>query len=112
MLPITSYLAQNTHAGGGEANLVLPDLRSGSVSFLGMTGASLLQLGLLVCAVGLVFGLICYSQLKRLPVHKAMLEISELIYETCKTYLATQLKFILLLELFIGTIMVIYFGWF
>ena len=93
---------------GGEANLVLPDLAS--QSFLGMTGRELLMIGLLVCLGGLIFGLLSYQQLKRLPVHRAMREISELIYETCKTYLYTQARFILLLELFIGAIMVIYFG--
>jgi K(+)-stimulated pyrophosphate-energized sodium pump len=91
-----------------EANLVLPDL--GSVQFLGMGGDRLLMGGLVVCVLGLLFGVMMYSQLKNLPVHRSMLEISDLIYETCKTYLVTQGKFILLLELFIGAIMVVYFG--
>jgi K(+)-stimulated pyrophosphate-energized sodium pump len=91
-----------------EADLVLPDL--GSVNFLGMSGDRLLMGGLVVCVFGLLFGLVMYMQLKKLPVHRSMLEISELIYETCKTYLITQGKFILLLELFIGAIMVVYFG--
>src|SRR5713226_3253210 len=95
-------------ARADEARLILPDLDS--VQFLGMTGRHLLLLGLVVCALGLVFGLTIFRQLKRLPVHRSMLEVSELIYETCKTYLLTQGKFILLLEVFIGTIMVIYFG--
>jgi K(+)-stimulated pyrophosphate-energized sodium pump len=98
---------------GGEANLVLPDLgNKADFELYGMSGHDLLQLGLVVCVLGMIFGLVIYQQLRKLPVHKAMLEISELIYETCKTYLATQIKFILLLELFIGTIMVAYFGWF
>ncbi len=97
------------HEGGGEATLVLPDL--GSVNFLGATpGSTLLSAGLVVCLLGLVFGLVIYRQLKNLPVHKSMREISELIYETCKTYLITQGKFILLLEVFIGLIMIFYFG--
>jgi K(+)-stimulated pyrophosphate-energized sodium pump len=91
-----------------EAELVLPDL--GSVQFLGMSGHNLLLGGLLVCILGLMFGVVMYSQLKNLPVHRSMREISELIYETCKTYLVTQGKFILLLELFIGAIMIVYFG--
>src|SRR5258707_11772848 len=99
--------AHATHAGG-EANLILPDLSS--AQFLGMDGRSLLMSGLAVCVLGLVFGLVIYGQLKRMPVHKSMLEISELIYETCKTYLITQGKFILMLWVFIGTIMVVYFG--
>ena len=94
--------------GGGEANLVLPDL--GSVSFQGVNGRTLLMGGLAVCVLGLVFGLVIYNQLKNLPVHRSMLEISELIYETCKTYLVTQGKFILLLWVFIGVISAVYFG--
>jgi K(+)-stimulated pyrophosphate-energized sodium pump len=93
---------------GGEANLILPDL--GRVNFQGINGRTLLMGGLGVCVLGLVFGLVIYRQLKNLPVHRSMLEISELIYETCKTYLVTQGKFILLLEVFIGTIMIFYFG--
>src|SRR5215212_10177147 len=94
---------------GGEASLVLPDL--GSVNFMGSTpGSTLLSIGIVVCLLGLGFGLVIYRQLKNLPVHKSMREISELIYETCKTYLVTQGKFILLLEVFIGVIMVFYFG--
>jgi K(+)-stimulated pyrophosphate-energized sodium pump len=95
------------HAGG-EANLILPDL--GQVDFLGMSGRSLLTIGLGVSLIGLVFGMVIFFQLRNLPVHRSMHEISELIYETCKTYLITQGKFILLLELFIGVIMVFYFG--
>ena len=94
--------------GGGEANLVLPDLSQ--VDFVGVNGRSLLFGGLAVCVLGLLFGLMVFTQTRNLPVHPAMLEISELIYETCKTYLITQGKFILLLEVFIGVIMVFYFG--
>jgi K(+)-stimulated pyrophosphate-energized sodium pump len=96
------------HQPGGEANLVIPDLNS--VHFLGMGGKTLLMWGLLVCGAGLVFALIIYSRLKRMPVHSSMLEISELIYETCKTYLITQGKFIMLLWVFIGVIAAVYFG--
>src|SRR5262245_38698105 len=95
------------HAGGGEASLIIPDL--GQVPVGGMNGRVLLLAGLGVCVLGLVFGLTMYSQIRRLPVHAAMREISELIYETCKTYLITQGKFILLLQVFIGAIMVLYF---
>ena len=94
---------------GGEANLVLPDL-SQVTFFGGMDGHTLLLTGLVVCVLGLVFGLAIYMNLKKLPVHRAMREISELIYETCKTYLITQGKFILILEIFIGIIIVLYFG--
>src|SRR5262249_41776868 len=78
--------------------------------FLGVEGHRLLLIGLLFCFLGLVFGLVIYIQLKNLPVHRAMREISELIYETCKTYLITQGKFILILWIFIAVIVVAYFG--
>jgi K(+)-stimulated pyrophosphate-energized sodium pump len=98
--------AQPAHKS--EAELELPDL--GSQTFMGgINGRTLLIAGLGVCVLGLLFGLVIYSQLKNMPVHSSMREISELIYETCQTYLITQGKFILLLELFIGAIMVVYF---
>jgi K(+)-stimulated pyrophosphate-energized sodium pump len=93
---------------GGEAALKLPDLSS--VSFLGVDGHTLLLVGLVFCFLGLMFGLAIYIQLKNLPVHRAMREISELIYETCKTYLTTQGKFIMILWVFIAVIVVAYFG--
>ena len=91
-----------------EATLVLPDLAS--VQFMGMTGKSLLMGGLIVCILGMVFGLTIYNQLKNMQVHRSMREISELIYETCKTYLETQGRFIALLWVFIAAIMAVYFG--
>ncbi len=95
------------HAGG-EANLILPDLST--ESFKGINARTLLMGGLAVCLLGLAFGMVIFTRLKNLPVHRSMLEVSELIYETCKTYLITQGKFILILELFIGVIMIFYFG--
>jgi K(+)-stimulated pyrophosphate-energized sodium pump len=93
---------------GGEVNLVLPDLAQ--VNFLGGTsGRTLLMAGLAVCALGLGFGLAIYTQLKNMAVHQSMREISELIYETCKTYLVTQGKFLMLLWVFIGVIITFYF---
>src|SRR5277367_3130547 len=92
----------------GEANLKLPDLSS--VQFMGVNGHRLLLWGILFCVLGLAFGLFIYTRLKNMPVHRSMREISELIYETCKTYLFTQGKFLLVLELFIGAIIVLYFG--
>src|SRR6266508_1489482 len=94
--------------GGGEASLILPDLSS--ESFLGVSGHSLLLAGLVVCGLGLLFGLVVAKQLKALPVHRSMLEISELIYETAKTYLVTQGKFIAFLWGFIALVIVAYFG--
>src|SRR5450432_477764 len=95
---------------GGEAALKLPDLST--VSFLGgIDGHRLLMIGLIFCVLGLLFGLAIYMRLKNLPVHSSMREISELIYETCKTYLVTQGKFILFLWAFIAVIIAAYFGW-
>jgi len=102
-----SPVAVQPHAGG-EANLVMPDLNI--VDFQGVNGRTLLTAGLGVCLIGLAFGMVIFYHLKNLPVHRSMLEISELIYETCKTYLITQGKFILLLEVFIGVILIFYFG--
>src|SRR5579872_4295972 len=95
---------------GGEANLVLPDLDS--AQFLGgIGGHNLLMGGLVVCVLGLLFGLSIFLRLRNMPVHQSMREVSELIYETCKTYLLTQGKFLILLECFIGVIIVFYFGY-
>lgn len=113
-----SALAQSPEGGarrGGESSLTLPDLSK--VNFLGpdaqtgINGHSLLSIGLIVALLGIVFGLIIFIQLKKLPVHRSMLEISEMIYETCKTYLITQGKFILILWAFIASIVVLYYGW-
>src|SRR6266481_5748966 len=108
LLTTVSAFAQTTEEGGGEAALKLPDLTQ--VQFLGMDGHKLLLFGILFCVFGLIFGLVIYSRLKNLPVHKSMRDISELIYETCKTYLVTQGKFLILLWLFIAVVIVLYFG--
>jgi K(+)-stimulated pyrophosphate-energized sodium pump len=109
LLTANCALAQPAEeAGGGEAALKLPDLSS--VPFLGMNGHRLLTIGLLFCVFGLGFGMAIYMRLKNLPVHRAMREVSELIYETCKTYLITQGKFLMLLWAFIAAVIVLYFG--
>ena len=106
----SAAFAQPSGEVGGEANLKLPDLSS--VSFLNnaIDGHKLLLIGIAFCIFGLGFGLVIYTRLKNLPVHRAMREISELIYETCKTYLVTQGKFLLLLWIFIAVIILLYFG--
>ncbi|HTA42194.1 MAG TPA: sodium-translocating pyrophosphatase [Bryobacteraceae bacterium] len=104
-------LAQNAPAPtGGEAHMILPDLSQ--ATFVGMNGRTLLMGGLAICALGLLFGLITYQRLRDLPVHQSMREVSELIWETCKTYLFNQGKFLLILEVFIGIIILFYFGYF
>ena len=106
LLNVATAAAQDN--ASGEAALKLPDLSQ--VSFLGIDGHKLLMIGLLFCVFGLAFGLAIYSHLKNLPVHRSMREVSELIYETCKTYLFTQGKFLLFLWLFIAVVIVLYFG--
>jgi len=110
-LTLLTSITALAEPAGGEAALKLPDL--GSVSFFngGINGHSLLLIGILFSAFGLLFGLAIYTHLKNLPVHRSMLEISELIYETCKTYLVTQGKFILILWAFIAVVIAAYFGW-
>jgi K(+)-stimulated pyrophosphate-energized sodium pump len=97
------------HSPGGEANLILPDL--GGTNFFGVPGTYLLYGGLLVCAAGLFFGIRIATELKNLPVHSSMREVSELIYETCKTYLVNQGKFLAVLWAIIAVVIVLYFGW-
>jgi K(+)-stimulated pyrophosphate-energized sodium pump len=112
LINATSALADTAtaHRPGGEANLILPDLSRVSFFNDSIDGHTLLLVGIGVCALGLLFGLWIYMQLKNLPVHRSMREISELIYTTCKTYLTTQGKFILILWVFIGIIVAVYFG--
>ena len=118
--PSVARAAEGDHKAGGEVNIVLPDLTNGAnpntginpvkIDFLGgISGHNLLLVGLLVSALGLGFGLLIYTQLKNMPVHKSMLEVSELIYETCKAYLLRQGKFLLILWAFIAAAMIAYF---
>ena len=108
-LLLSSTLAMAQERAGGEANLILPDLDM-AIFFGDVGGRTLLLLGCIVGFLGLVFGLVIYRQLKNMAVHKSMLEVSELIYETCQTYLQTQGKFLMILEVFIAIVIVFYFG--
>jgi K(+)-stimulated pyrophosphate-energized sodium pump len=105
--PVQTEAEDAVHRPGGEVNIQLPDLNQGD--FLGLTGHQILLSGLVVCVLGLLFGLWTYTAVKNLPVHKSMSDVSAIIYETCKAYLIQQGKFLLILELFIGTVMVAYF---
>jgi K(+)-stimulated pyrophosphate-energized sodium pump len=105
----TDAATEHAHRPGGEVNLQLPDLTTDQALFLGFTGHDILLSGLFVCVLGLLFGFLTYTAVKKLPVHKAMADISALIYETCKAYLIQQGKLLLLLECFIGTVIVFYF---
>jgi K(+)-stimulated pyrophosphate-energized sodium pump len=94
---------------GGEDSLRIPDGLDTQL-FFGIPASHLLLSGLVVCALGIAFGIVIFFQLKNAPVHKSMLEVSELIYATCKTYLFTQAKFLGLLWLFVGTVIAVYYG--
>ncbi len=107
--PLALLAVGLTSAWAGEADLIVPNLAS--VSFLGLDGKTLLTYGILICVFGFLFGLVQFVSIMKMPVHKAMKDISELIYETCKTYLITQGKFLLILELLVGIVMIAYFGW-
>ena len=109
MTAVIALLLATPAFAGGEADLKMPDLKSTAHLFLGMSGHNLLLIGLVVCLLGVGFGLVQYAQIRDLPVHKSMLEISELIYETCKTYLMTQIKFIAVLWTFIALVIIAYF---
>ena len=107
-LTLFTAAAASAEEAGGEAALKVPDLSQ--VNFLGIDGHKLLLFGIVFCVFGLIFGLAIYSRLKGMAVHKSMRDISELIYETCKTYLFTQGKFLVFLWLFIAVVIVLYFG--
>ncbi len=109
--PLSAFAQARPTETAGEANLIIPDLSQ--ATFFGgiVNGHDLLVYSLVIVALGLVFGIVIYHQLKNLAVHTSMLEISELIYETCKTYLVTQIKFLVILEVFIGVIIIFYFGY-
>ncbi|HMI52413.1 MAG TPA: sodium-translocating pyrophosphatase [Candidatus Saccharimonadales bacterium] len=109
-LSLLGAAAARAAEGGGEAGLKLPNLSD--VAFLNgaIDGHKLLLYGIIICIFGLLFGLVIYTKLKNMPVHKSMLDISELIYETCKTYLFTQGKFLMFLWVFIAVVIVLYFG--
>jgi K(+)-stimulated pyrophosphate-energized sodium pump len=109
LLTLLAIAAGSAPLRASEAELKLPDLHQ-ALFLGGISGPTLLMIGLGVSALGFVFGIVMYMHLKNLPVHSSMLEISELIYETCKTYLLTQGRFLLILEAFIGAIIVFYFG--
>ena len=105
--PVQTEAEDAVHRPGGEVNIQLPDLNQGD--FLGMTGHQILLSGLVVCVLGLLFGFWTYTAVKNLPVHKSMSDVSAIIYETCKAYLIQQGKFLMILELFIGSVMIAYF---
>ena len=109
LMPAVLLMAGLAPAWASEADLIVPNLAS--VSFLGLDGKTLLLYGIAICVFGFLFGLTQFISIMKMPVHKSMKDISELIYETCKTYLITQGRFLLILEALIGVVMIAYFGW-
>lgn len=112
----TDQSGSQPHMGGGEANLTLPETLH-TVTIHGVTGQALLLIGMVICVLGLIFGMRTFSQLRSLPVHRSMGEVADLIYETCKAYLVRQGYFLMLLWVFITTVILVYykaligFGW-
>jgi K(+)-stimulated pyrophosphate-energized sodium pump len=99
-------------ARADEADLNLPDLSSVHFSgAFGMDGRQILLIGIFICAFGLLFGAVQFVQLRKMKVHRSMKDVSDLIYETCKTYLITQGKFIMILWALVAIIMGVYFGY-
>ena len=107
---LLALAATASPALASEADIKIPDLRS--VSFLNgaLSGMSVLMIGLVVCALGVAYGWMQYLQTKRLPVHKSMAAVSQIIWETCKTYLFQQGKFLAVLWVLIAICMTYYFG--
>jgi K(+)-stimulated pyrophosphate-energized sodium pump len=110
LLSFLMFLLMAGAAFAGEADIKLPDLTQ--VSFLGgsLAGLTILNFGLIICAVGMIFGIMQYVQTKNLPAHKAMLDVSQTIWETCKTYLFQQGKFLIALWILIAICISYYFG--
>ncbi|MDP2853716.1 MAG: sodium-translocating pyrophosphatase [Smithellaceae bacterium] len=110
LLSSLMFLLMAGTAFAGEANIKLPDLSQ--ITFLGgsLSGMTILNIGLIICLIGMVFGILQYVQTKNLPAHKAMLDVSQTIWETCKTYLFQQGKFLIALWVLIAVCMIYYFG--
>ncbi len=106
-----ALLGASTGVFASEADIKIPDLSQVKFEGLGgVSGTALMYFGILVCAIGAIFGLVQYKQTKALPVHETMSNVSHMIWETCKTYLITQGKFLAILWALIAACMVYYFG--
>ncbi|HPV51374.1 MAG TPA: sodium/proton-translocating pyrophosphatase, partial [Smithella sp.] len=110
LLSTLMFLLMAGAAFAGEADIQLPDLTQ--VAFMGgsLQGLTILNVGLIICLIGMAFGIMQYVQTKNLPAHKAMLDVSQTIWETCKTYLFQQGKFLIALWILIAICIVYYFG--
>ncbi|MCF8302495.1 MAG: sodium-translocating pyrophosphatase [Bacteroidales bacterium] len=95
---------------GSEADIIIPNLKESNFELLGIDGWSLLMYGFIIVLLGLLFGIYNYSLIKKFPAHKSMLKVSNIIYETCKTYLLQQGRFLVILFIIIGIAIAFYFG--
>jgi K(+)-stimulated pyrophosphate-energized sodium pump len=102
LLSVFFFLAATASAFASEADLKIPDLNPNQ--------NYLLTMGLIICALGLVFGLTMFWKVKKLKAHESMLDVAAIIYATCKTYLQQQGKFLAILFVFIAACMSFYFG--
>jgi len=114
VLPLLALSLFGALAGAyasGEANVVLPDLEQANFTIFGMAvhGTHLLMVGLVICVLGCLYGLLQSKQVGAMPAHKSMVEVAELIYATCKTYLMTQFKLLAILQVLIGAVIFVYF---
>src|SRR5205809_4522393 len=108
---VSAGLAFTGTAFASESDIIVPPLDTVKFSGLGgISGITLMYLGIVICVIGAIFGLVQYKQTKALPVHKSMASVSNTIWETCKTYLFTQGKFLAILWVLIAICMVYYFG--
>lgn len=105
---LTTALSSMT-AWAGDADLKIPNLADTKINLFG-NGNTVLIIGLVICLLGLLFGFSQFVKVKKLRAHKAMLDVSNTIFETCKTYLVQQGKFLAILLLFIGICVAFYFG--
>lgn len=96
------FLLSSATAFASEADLKIPDLSADQ--------NNLLMIGLVVCAIGLLFGIFQFLKVKKLKAHQSMLDVAQIIYETCKTYLHQQGKFLAILFAFIAVCIAFYFG--
>src|SRR6266404_4802405 len=109
-LLILALLGTATGVYAGESDIVIPDLTTVHFDGLGgVSGVTLMYLGIVICLVGAAFGLVQYKQTKALSVHESMAKVSNTIWETCKTYLFTQGKFLAILWVLIAACMLYYF---
>ncbi|MDR2769730.1 MAG: sodium-translocating pyrophosphatase [Puniceicoccales bacterium] len=106
LLPLVGFLLGNLSVFAGEADLIVPNIRQASPG-----NYTLLLVGLFISVVGVIFGFLEFSKIQKLEVHKKMADVGNTIFETCKTYLIQQGKFLVLLEILIGLCIAFYFGY-